>query len=49
MTGTDILFTAIQAFGGLALFIYGMTMLGNGLEKIAGGNLLIQMLSLLHR
>ena len=39
MTGTDILFTAIQAFGGLALFIYGMTMLGNGLEKIAGGKL----------
>lgn len=39
MTGTDILFTAIQALGGLALFIYGMTMLGNGLEKIAGGKL----------
>ncbi len=39
MAGTDILFTAIQAFGGLALFIYGMTMLGNGLEKIAGGKL----------
>ncbi len=39
MTGTDILFTAIQAFGGLALFIYGMSMLGSGLEKIAGGKL----------
>ncbi len=39
MSGTDILFTVIQAFGGLALFIYGMSMLGSGLEKIAGGRL----------
>ena len=36
---TEIVLTAIQAVGGLALFIYGMTMLGNGLEKIAGGRL----------
>ncbi len=39
MTGTDVLFSAVQAFGGLALFIYGMNMLGKGLEKIAGGKL----------
>ena len=39
MGATDIILTAIQAVGGLALFIYGMTMLGNGLEKIAGGRL----------
>lgn len=39
MTGNDIFFIAIQAFGGVALFIYGMSMLGSGLEKISGGKL----------
>ena len=29
----------ISLFGGLALFIYGMTVMGNGLEKISGGRL----------
>lgn len=39
MTGSEILLIAIQAFGGVALFIYGMTMLGRGLEKISGGKM----------
>ena len=39
MTGTDILLIAIQAFGGIALFMYGKTMLGKGLEKISGGKM----------
>lgn len=39
MTGSEILLIAIQAFGGVALFIYGMTMLGSGLEKISGGKM----------
>ena len=39
MTGTEIFLIAIQAFGGVALFIYGMSMLGSGLEKISGGKM----------
>lgn len=39
MSGSEILLIAIQAFGGVALFIYGMTMLGSGLEKISGGKM----------
>ena len=39
MTGTEILLIAIQAFGGIALFMYGKTMLGKGLEKISGGKM----------
>lgn len=39
MSGTDIVLIAIQAFGGVALFIYGMLMLSRGLEKISGGKL----------
>ncbi len=39
MTGTEFFLIAIQALGGIALFIYGMTMLGRGLEKISGGKL----------
>ena len=39
MTGTEILLIAIQAFGGIALFMYGKTMLGRGLEKISGGKM----------
>ena len=35
MTFTDFLNLA----GGLALFLYGMTIMGNGLEKLAGGKL----------
>lgn len=29
----------IRLFGGLAIFIYGMTIMGNGLERVAGSNL----------
>jgi len=39
MTGTDIALIAIQAFGGVALFVYGMLMLSRGLEKISGGRM----------
>ncbi|MBD5144856.1 MAG: Na/Pi cotransporter family protein [Ruminococcus sp.] len=39
MSGSDIVLIAIQAFGGVALFIYGMLMLSRGLEKISGGKL----------
>ena len=39
MSGTDIVLIAVQAFGGVALFIYGMLMLSRGLEKISGGKL----------
>lgn len=39
MTGQEIFLIAIQAFGGVALFIYGMSMLGSGLEKISGGKM----------
>ncbi len=39
MSGTDIMLIAIKALGGIALFIYGMTMLGRGLEKISGGKM----------
>lgn len=39
MSGTDIILIAVQAFGGVALFIYGMLMLSRGLEKISGGKM----------
>ncbi len=39
MTGSDITLIAIQAFGGVALFVYGMLMLSRGLEKISGGRM----------
>ena len=39
MTGTEIFLIAIQAFGGIALFMYGKTMLGKGLEKVSGGKM----------
>ncbi len=39
MAGTDIVLIAIQAFGGVALFVYGMLMLSRGLEKISGGRM----------
>ncbi|MBP1560103.1 MAG: Na/Pi cotransporter family protein [Oscillospiraceae bacterium] len=39
MSGSEILLIAIKAFGGVALFIYGMLMLSRGLEKISGGRM----------
>ncbi len=33
------IFGFIELFGGLAMFLYGMTLLGNGLEKASGGRL----------
>jgi phosphate:Na+ symporter len=35
----DLILTIAAAFGGLALFIYGMTLMGNGLEKASGSKL----------
>jgi phosphate:Na+ symporter len=35
----DLILTIASAFGGLALFIYGMTLMGNGLEKASGSKL----------
>ena len=37
MSTTQIIQQAIMALGGVALFIYGMNVLGNGLEKCSGG------------
>lgn len=39
MSGFEILTTALKAFGGLALFIYGMTTLSNNLEKLSSGRM----------
>ena len=33
------IFSVLSLFGGLALFLYGMTVMSQGLEKIAGGKL----------
>ncbi|MFI3226918.1 MAG: Na/Pi cotransporter family protein [Clostridia bacterium] len=33
------LMSFVKLFGGLAMFIYGMTIMGNGLEKVAGSKL----------
>lgn len=33
------IFDVIQAAGGIALFLYGMNLMGNGLERLAGGKL----------
>ncbi|MBS7298906.1 MAG: Na/Pi symporter [Eubacteriales bacterium] len=33
------IFSVISLFGGLAFFLYGMNLMGNGLEKMAGGKL----------
>ena len=35
----DIFFSVVQLLGGLALFLYGMNVMGSGLEKVAGGKL----------
>ncbi len=39
MSGFEIAEIAIKAFGGLALFLYGMTSLGNNLEKVSSGKM----------
>ncbi len=33
------IFSILNLLGGLAIFLYGLTMLGNGLEKVSGGRL----------
>ena len=33
------LFSALSLLGGLALFLYGMNVMGTGLEKVAGSRL----------
>lgn len=33
------IFNVLTLIGGLAMFLYGMNVMGNGLEKIAGGKL----------
>ncbi len=39
MTKIEIAITAVKALGGVALFIYGMQILGRGLEKVSGGQM----------
>ena len=39
MTSVDYAITAIKALGGVALFIYGMQILGRSLEKASGGQM----------
>lgn len=39
MSTTQIIQTIITAFGGIALLLYGMNVLGSGLEKISGGKM----------
>lgn len=39
MSTTDIIGYAVSALGGVALFLYGMNVLGNGLEKTSGGKM----------
>ena len=39
MTGTEIAFLVAQVFGGLALFIYGMKVMSDGLQRAAGNKL----------
>ena len=36
--GMDI-FSILTLFGGLALFLYGMNVMGTGLERVSGGKL----------
>ena len=33
------IFSLISLLGGLALFLYGMSLMSSGLEKLAGGKL----------
>jgi phosphate:Na+ symporter len=39
MDGFNLFLTILAAFGGLALFIYGMNLMGEGLEKASGSKL----------
>lgn len=39
MTGIDYIRIFIGMFGGIALFLYGMAMLGSGLEKLSSGRM----------
>lgn len=39
MSTTEIIQICITTFGGVALLLYGMHILGNGLEKISGGKM----------
>ncbi len=39
MSSTTILLMVAELFGGLAFFLYGMTMMSGGLESISGGKL----------
>ncbi len=39
MTSTQILLMAAELFGGLAFFLYGMSMMSGGLENLTGGTL----------
>lgn len=39
MSFTDMFFNALTLVGGLALFLYGMNVMGEGLTKVAGGRL----------
>ena len=39
MSAIESVITAIKALGGVALFIYGMSSLGTGLEKLSGGQI----------
>lgn len=39
MSKTEIIQICITTFGGIALLLFGMNMLGNGLEKISGGKM----------
>lgn len=39
MSKTEIIQICITTFGGIALLLYGMHILGNGLEKISGGKM----------
>ncbi len=39
MSTTEIIITAISALGGVALFLYGMDVLGKGLERSTGGKM----------
>ena len=33
------IFSVLNMIGGLSLFLYGMSVMGNGLSKMAGGKL----------
>ena len=39
MGSVDYFSIITSVLGGLAFFLYGMTLLGNGLEKVSGGRL----------